>query len=74
MKGFPKKTEKYQFQVGCIYFLNLKQNRSSKEEVEIICASTFDFGTPQAKEKFMENDNTRVLVLIMFYENRKSIV
>ena len=38
------------------------------------CASTFDAITTQAMIKVMKNDNIHVLALLMFYNNRKSLV
>ena len=42
VKSFSNKMEKFQFQVGCMYFTTLKQNKAFKEKIERTCDSTCD--------------------------------
>ena len=65
---------KHQFQVGCMYFLTLKQNKSLNEKFERCLSSKFDVLTSQQMRKTMKNDHTFVLALLMFYTNSNSLI
>ena len=57
-----------------MYFPTFKKNNAFKEQVEKTWASTFDALTSQVIIRVMKTDNTRVLVLLILYEKRMSIV
>ena len=50
VKDIYKKTEKYQFQVGCIYFPVLKQNKAFKEQVERFCIHNLKLNITKKRE------------------------
>ena len=51
VKEVSKKSENFQFQVGCMSLLTLKQDKASKEKIEVTFASTFDALKPQQLRK-----------------------
>ena len=57
VKDVSKRTEKFQFQVKCMSFPTLKQNKASKEQFEKLALQrlTLDF---KSNEKGDKNDNT----------------
>ena len=74
VKNFYTKKEYYQFHAGYLSYLNLKQNKSFKEEVDKCLSSRFDSKTSTQMKKTLKQDNTRVIALIMFDKNRKSLI
>ena len=74
VKNFYTKKEYYQFHAGYLSYLNLKQNNLFKEEVDKFLSSRFDSKTSTQMKKTLKQDNTRVIALIMFYKNRKSLI
>ena len=68
------KKEYYQFQVACVSYLNLKQNKPFKEQVDKFLSNQFDVTTSQQMRKTLKQDNNCFIDLIMFYENRKSLI
>ena len=65
------KKEDNQFQVGCVSFLNLKQNKAFKEKVYNCLYSQFDSKISTQMRKTIKQDNTHLLDPIMFHKNRK---
>ena len=74
VKDFSNKKEKYLFQFGCIYFMTSKQNMESKEQVERCLSSKFDTKMSKKKRKNTKDENTHAFTLLMFYDNRKSLI
>ena len=72
MNNFSTRKEDYQFQVECVSYLNLKQNKTFMEQVDKCLSYKFDIKTSQQTSKTLKQDNGSVIAIIMFYENRKS--
>ena len=51
VKSVSNRTEMYQFKVGWIYFMTLKQNEDFKDQVEICLSSQFETKTSQQMRK-----------------------
>ena len=68
------KNEYYQLKVACVSYLNLKQNKSFKEKVDNCLSNQLYVKTPQQISTSLKQDNTRVIDLIMFYLNMKSLI
>ena len=72
--NFSKEKEDYQFQVVCMLYLNLKDNKSFKDQVDKILSSKFDSKTSIQMRKILKQENTPVVFLIMLYDNRRLII
>ena len=69
-----KKKEDYQFQVACVLYLNLRQNKELKEQFDKFLSNQFDVTTSQYMKKILKQDNTHLISIIMLYENRRALV
>ena len=69
-----KKNKFAQLQVGYMYYLGLIQNKAFKYQVEKNMGLALDKLTIVFVRKLLNKDNTHVLSLIMFYDNRKTII
>ena len=63
-----------QFQFGCVSYLNLKQNKAFKYQVDNLFSYQFYYKMSQQMRKSLKQDNTRVVDLITFYKNRNSLI
>ena len=63
-----------QFQVGYVSNTGLNVNRAFKEKIEIIMAITLESITMVLISKVLIKQKTRVISLLVFYENRKSMI
>ena len=61
-----------EFSIGYITNPNLNTNKAFREQVKVGLKSTFGPSTNTHIGKTLLKDNTRVLALVMFYENRKT--
>ena len=62
----------YQFQVGYMLNPELNINREFKEQVVINMTTSFSGATMLPVIKVVKKGNTCVILLLMFYENRKN--
>ena len=69
-----KKNKFAQLQVGYMYYLGLIQNKAFKYQVENNMGLALDKLTIVFVRKLLNKDNSHVLSLIMFYDNRKTII
>ena len=63
-----------QFQVGYVSNTGLNVNRAFKEKNDIIMAITLESITMVLISKVLIKQKTRVISLLVFYENRKSMI
>ena len=68
------KKEVYQFQVACISYLNLRQNKEFKEKIDKCLSQQFDKKKSASMRKTLEQDSTNFITLMMFYENSKTLI
>ena len=61
------------FYIGYMMNTNLSIDKDFKEQVKIRLKNTFGTMTQQYISKISLKPNTRVLLLVMFYETRKKI-
>ena len=59
------------FFIGYMMNPNLHKNKVFREQVKLCLKNTFGSSTITHTGKILLKPNTRVLVLVMFYENRK---
>ena len=52
---------------------NLGMNKAFKEKVKVCMRTTFSTSTMAHISKIILKPNTRVLALVMFYENKKNM-
>ena len=74
MKNFSTDKEVYQFQVACVSYIYLKQNKAFKEQIDKCLSTKFDIKTSARMIKRLKHDCTHSIALIMFYENRTSFI
>ena len=72
--NFPTKKELYQFQIECVSYLNLKQSKELKEKFYKCLFQKFDFRTSHHMRKILKQENTRIIDVIILYENRESLI
>ena len=68
------KKEVYQFQVACVLYLKLEQNKALKENIDTCLYNKFDEKTPASMRKTLRYGSNRAISQTMFYEKRKSII
>ena len=71
---FSMKKEYYQFQVACLSYMNLKNNKAFKEQVDKCLPNQFDVTTSKHIMKTPKQYHTRVIDLIIFYNDSKSLI
>ena len=60
-----------EFSIGYTMNPNLNTNKALREKVKVFLKNTFSTSTMTHISKISLKKNTRVLALVMFYENRK---
>ena len=73
-KNLSTNKEVYQFQVACVLYINLEQNKAFKEKIDKFLFTQFCGKTSEHMSKTLKHDSTHVIDLIIFYENRKSLI
>ena len=68
------KNDVYYFKVSCVSYLNLKQNKALKEQIDQCLSHQFDEKTSASMREALQHNSDNAIDLIMFYENRKSII
>ena len=61
------------FYIGYMMNLNLNTNKFFREQVMVCLKNTFGTSTMENISKLLLKPNTRVLALVMFYENREKM-
>ena len=64
----------YQFQVGYMLNPELKSNKAFKEQVDTNTEKSFSGAAIMPFRNVLQKGNTRVLSLLIFYENRTNII
>ena len=59
-----------EFYIGYMMNPTLHKNKAFREQVKVCLKNTFGSSTPAHISRILLKANTRVLVLVMFYENR----
>ena len=60
-----------EFSIGYMMNLNLNMNKVFREQIKSCMKTTFSTSTMTHISKILLKLNTRVLALVMFFENRK---
>ena len=68
------KKEVYLFQVACVSYLNLKQNKAFREKIDKCLSHQFDEKMTASMRKILKHNSTRSISLIIFYEKKKSLI
>ena len=66
--------ENYQFQVGCVSYFNLKQNKALKYQADKCLSSQFGYKNSTQMRKTPKQYNIHVISLIMFYDNIQLLI
>ena len=74
VNDFSTKKEYYQSQVGCVSYLNIKQNKAPKEKLYQCLSSQFYSKMSIKMSKNLKHDNNSVIALILFYNKRKLLI
>ena len=62
-----------EFSIGYMMNTNLNMNKVFREQVKLCMKTTFSTSTMTKISKILLKPNTRVLELVMFFENRKNM-
>ena len=62
-----------EFSIGYMMNPNLHKNKAFREQVKVCLKNKFGTSTTAHISKILLKANTRVLALVMFYENRKKM-
>ena len=71
---FSTNKQVYQFQVACVSYLNLKQNKTLKEKNDTFSSTQFDSKKSAHMRKTFKHVSARAIDMIMFYKNMKSLI
>ena len=61
-------------QVACVSYTNLKQNKAFSDKTDKCLSTQFDGETSSYMKKTVKRDSTRDISMIMFYNNRQSLI
>ena len=67
VNNFSTEKEVYKFQVACVSYLNLKQNKAFKDKIIKCLPQHFDVITSQHMRKTLKQEKLCVIALIVWY-------